>query len=78
MTYRQAIRETLIRHGYILNPGHVEAHMRAEAGGTLDRLSRSAFDALAIACIPNVISMTTEDNDDLARSYGCYFTEASA
>ena len=70
-TYREVIREALVRAGHAdIDARHVEAHVRAEAGGTLDHLAPAALRRWALRVLPYVASMTREQNEQLARSYG--------
>lgn len=69
--YTAEIRASLARLGKAgaAPPHHVEAWLRLEHG-TLDHLSRTAFDhevELALECIA---AASAEETEDLARSYG--------
>ena len=71
MSYQDVMGQALLRAGQAaVDPRHVEAHVRAEVGGTLDHLSRRDLGRWAIRVLPFVASMTHDENERLARSYG--------
>ena len=68
--YQQRIEETAAKQGHIgANARWIEGWMRLEHG-CLDGLSRHQFDAEVAAAIECIYASSTDQNEQLARSYG--------
>lgn len=72
--YQEMIRESLARQGFVgaADPKLIEGWMRLGQGGTLDHLTRAAFDlevAIALECIREA---GEEESRKLAESYAIF------